>query len=127
MRPIHELLARWAEQTELLRECGAVMACETLNKAANELRQAIEETGRELLDPSAASTYSGLTTRRLRQLVEAGELENVGRKGAPLYRRSDLPRRAAPPQAADRTREPRRGDGFDPAAEALRIVSGGQK
>jgi hypothetical protein len=45
------------------------------------------------LNLEAASRESGLSVNRLRHKVSDGEIPNAGRKGAPLIRRRDLPRK----------------------------------
>jgi hypothetical protein len=76
----------------------------------------LEQRGREhelealTLDQAAAE--SGYTYSALEKMMRRGELQNVGKKGAPRVRRGDLPRK---PRRRSRIGE--RGDGI--AALAL--------
>ena len=63
----------------------------------------------ELLSPPEAEAVSGYSRRRLRELEAEGKLVNHGKKGAPRYRRGDLPIK------------PR--DGFNAVAEAKRLLA----
>ena len=61
-----------------------------------------------------AASASGYSKRRLREFEAEGRLHNHGRKGSPLFRSGDLPRRT------------RAKSGFDAAAKASQILSGGR-
>ena len=109
---VRGLVARWREQAEQLRRF-APAAATAFEDAALELETAARSHDSELLTQSEASEYSGLSPRTLRDREAKGALPNHGTKGAPRYRRSDLPQRRAPTSSA----------AFDPDAAALRIVS----
>ena len=111
MTTLHELLQRWRSEAGVLERCGASEAAATTWTRANELEATLREHGESLLGLEEASTESGYSTRRLRELVNAGELPNRGRKGAPRFRRADLPRK----------RSASGSGGFDAEAEALSI------
>ena len=88
-----ELATRWRTRGDEL-DPYAPAAAAAFHTAAAELEAALQAAEDELLPPAEASTESGLSKRRLRELSAEGKLENVGRKGAPRYRRGDLPMRA---------------------------------
>ena len=89
-----ELSVRWRERGDELDPYSPA-AAEAFRRAADELDEALQAEKGELLSPAAASTESGLSKRRIRELDAEGKLANHGRKGAPLYKRGDLPRRRA--------------------------------
>ena len=114
MTSIESLLRSWREEARRLRERYGEEALATLTEThVKELLEVVQAGEDELLPPADATASSGYSARRLRELVAQGRLPNRGRKGAPLYRRGDLPRRV---RSAER---------FDPMAEVRRIVGGG--
>lgn len=87
-----DLPAIWrARATELER--FAPPAAEAFRVAADELDAALRAQADETLTLVQASAESGYSTRRLRELVADGTVPNAGRKGAPRFRRADLPRK----------------------------------
>lgn len=62
-----------------------------------EMEQFLSERDEELLTLSQAEQQSGYSYEHLRKLVASGVVPNHGRKGSPLIRRSELPRKPAPP------------------------------
>ena len=88
------LARRWRERADLLRTWAAAEgpAC-ALEACAEELEETVREAQDELLPPGLAEEASNYSARRLRELESEGTLKNHGRKGAPLYRRGDLPRK----------------------------------
>lgn len=109
-----ELATRWRGRGVEL-DPYAPAAAAAFRVAASELEEALQAEEDEFLPPAESSAASGYSRRRLRELSAAGKLENVGRKGAPLYRRGDLPMRAKG-----------RGDagGFDASSHVAEIVGG---
>ncbi len=107
-----ELSVRWRDRGDDLDPYSPAAAA-AFRTAAAELETALQAAEDELLPPAESSTESGLSKRRLRELEAEGKLENHGRKGAPLYKRGDLPMRAKG-----------RGDasGFDPHEHVAQIV-----
>lgn len=105
------LAEQWEEDAAKLREYGQEASAKVAELHAHQLREALQRADAELLAPSEAAAFSNFSKRRLRELVLEGKLENCGKPGAPRYRRSDLPTKA------------RVDDGFDPAAEARRLVA----
>ena len=66
--------------------------CESL---ADELEQVWSQWQLEALSLNAAAAESGYSYSHLQALVQEGQLENVGRKGSPLVRRCDLPKKGS--------------------------------
>ncbi len=110
MKALQELADRWDAEAETLERYHDERGAATARLHASELRDAVRSHADELLSPPEAEAASGYSRRRLRELEAAGRLENHGRKGAPRYRRGDLPAK------------PRLDDEFDAAAEARRII-----
>ena len=81
----------WRTRADEL-ERFAPAAAEAFRQAAEELDESLRADEDELLPPAQAAKES-LSERRLRELVAEGKLANHGKKGAPKYRRGDLPRR----------------------------------
>ncbi len=106
-----ELSVRWRARGDDL-DPYAPAAAEAFRTAASELEAALQAAEEELLPPAESSAESGLSRRRLRELEAEGKLENHGRKGAPLYKRGDLPRRRAKGDAG----------GFDAESHVASIV-----
>ncbi len=111
MKALHRLADRWEAEAETLERYHDERGAAAARLHAMELREAVRSHAEELLSPPEASSVSGYSRRRLRELETEGKLENCGRKGAPRYRRSDLPTK------------PRADDGFDAAAEASRLIT----
>jgi len=110
---LRDLPEQWRQRAAELRGWAAAegAAC-ALERAAAELEAALREQAEELLTLQEAAAESGYSARRLRELVAAGQLENVGGKGRPRFRRGDLPRKARA-QSAGR---------YDPREDARSLV-----
>lgn len=106
-----ELSVRWRERGDEL-DPYAPAAAEAFRTAAAELEAALQAAEDELLPPAQAVPESGSSARTLRDHVAKGTLKNYGKRGAPLYRRGDLPRRRAKGEAG----------GFDPHEHVTEIV-----
>ena len=111
MKALHQLADRWEAEAETLEHYHDARGAATARLHATELREVVKAQAGELLSPSEAEEASGYSRRRLRELEADGRLKNHGRKGAPRYRRSDLPTK------------PRADDRFDAAAEARRLIT----
>ena len=85
------LPATWRTRAAEL-ERYAPAAAEAFRTAADELEDVLRRVEDALVSPGPASEVS-LSKRRLRELEAEGKLKNYGKKGAPLYRLGDLPRR----------------------------------
>ena len=109
MKALLEHAERWEfEALTLERYCDARGAA-TARLHATELREAVRLYAAELLSPAEAEAASGYSRRRLRELEAEGRLQNYGKKGAPRYRRRDLPTKP--------------NDGYDAQAEARRLLA----
>ena len=113
-RLLPDLPEAWETDAQTLRDYGDERGASILERVVSELREALRSAGEELLTPSEAAAESFFSKRRLRELEAEGQLTNHGKRGRPLYRRSDLPRKA---RAAS--------DGFNAASEARAILGAG--
>lgn len=104
-----DLPSEWRTRAEGLARF-APAAAEAFKSAAEDLEEALIAASCELLPPTEATKVS-LSKRRLRELEAEGKLQNYGKKGAPLYRRGELPRRV-----------PGEAGGFDPASHVAAIT-----
>jgi hypothetical protein len=95
----------------------APAAAEAFKECADLLEDALRRQADEELTMAQAAEASGLSQRRLRELLAAGDIPNAGKRGAPRLRRGDLPRRRVKP------RPPERGNGYDPQADAARLLA----
>ncbi len=111
MKALHQLADRWEAEAVTLEHYHDARGAATARLHATELREAVKSHSDELLSPPEAEAASGYSRRRLRELETEGKLENCGRKGAPRYRRSDLPTK------------PRADDGFDAVTEARSLIT----
>lgn len=88
--PPHELPTIWRSLATNFHRYGAHDHAQVLEAVAEQLEDALRGTANEPLTLTEAAAESGYTTRRLRQLAEAGTLP---RDGNGRVRRGDLPRR----------------------------------
>ena len=107
------LTGRWRERALNLREwAGAEGAALAYEVSAAELEEAVKAAADDLLPPGPASKECGYSTRRLREFQADGRLKNHGTRGAPRYRRAELPQK---PRAEEGAR-------YDTSADAARLV-----
>jgi hypothetical protein len=88
------LLERWRAEAEILRRRGAQSQADALLSCAVELEEFERACALEALSLEQASAESGFSYSALQKMLAEGELPNAGRKGKPLVRRGDLPRKA---------------------------------
>jgi hypothetical protein len=112
MSRLEALTQEWRRNADLLERYGQPGA-PLLRQCAAELESAEREAADEELKLTAAAIESGYSERRLRELIEEGRIPNRGRKGAPLLRRGDLPRKA----------KKRAASSYDAAADARSLLS----
>ena len=92
---LHDLAHEWQVEAERLRARYGLEEMAKLCEAhASELSEAIRTAEDEELTISEAARESGYSTRRLCELVSAGEVPNAGERGRPRIKRADLPRKA---------------------------------
>lgn len=113
MNTLNDLAKRWRSDAQTLRDYGDLRGATVVEALAVELEDAIREVDQEVVTMTEASEVSGYSKRRLRELVNAGDLDNVGRKGAPRFRRGDLPAKPGKPKG---------GGSYDPSDDARAIL-----
>lgn len=91
MDPLAELLAGWREDAERLRAYGADGLATACEKHADELEAAEAARRLDAVRLERAVEIGGYSYSHLQHLVADGTIENVGSKGAPRIRRSDVP------------------------------------
>lgn len=91
--PLAALLDRWRSEAETLRRYGAEGRAEAAEGHAEELEQALVCRRLEPLTVAEAADLGGYSESRLRSLLSEGEIQNVGRPGAPRIRRCDVPKK----------------------------------
>jgi hypothetical protein len=105
-----DLIALWEDRAETLAPY-APAAATAFRVAAAELTASLRAGAEEALSLEAAARESGYSSESLRHMVRDGKVPNAGRRGAPLIRRADLPRR---PQ--------RHSSSYDAGEDALALV-----
>src|SRR5260370_12695526 len=97
------LTARWRQEAQLLRECGAVEAAQTLERCAGQLEAFERERALEALTLEQAAGESGYSYSALQKLLARGALANGGEPHRPRLRRRDPPRK---PRVVQRPGQP---------------------
>ncbi len=94
MESLRQLECRWRKEAEHLRErygpLGESLAA-LCGAHARELKEVLRAEEDRVLTLEEAATYSGRGKSTIRRWLDTGQIENAGRKGAPLVRRGDLP------------------------------------
>ena len=109
------LIEAWRDRAGHLRRYAPEVAA-AWEDAATELEEHDHRHGQEELTRDEAAKESGYTPDHISRLIAEKRIKNVGRKGKPLVRRGDLPRK---PKPAERTPRLENGDP-DVAGEVLR-------
>lgn len=91
--PVSALIGSWRADAERLRAYGAEQAAAACERHAEQLEAALADKELEALSLAEAAEESGYSYSRIQELVADGGLENIGRRGSPLVRRGDLPRK----------------------------------
>lgn len=97
MNAVQRLIERWRQDAKVLRANRHKKCAERLEDRANELEQAIHESGSQLLTLAGAARVCGYTADHLGRLIREGKLFNHGRARAPRVRLGDLPRKPVLP------------------------------
>src|SRR5689334_14174624 len=84
----------WDAKAATLRQYGAEPQAVALERAASELRTALQAAEDEALTIDQAAQESSYSPDHIRHLLADGTLPNAGRRGAPRVLRRDLPRKA---------------------------------
>lgn len=88
---LRALAETWKDEADLLRRRGAPRQADALESAAEELDGRLDAWKLEAVTLEEASEIGGYSYSHLQHLVADGEIENVGEKGAPRIRRSEVP------------------------------------
>jgi hypothetical protein len=100
-RELVQLPERWRAEAAILRRRGAAAQAELLESCATDLEQDERERGLQALTLEDAAAQSGYSYSALQKMVADGQLLNVGKKGKPLVRRGDIPRKPRRREAPD--------------------------
>jgi hypothetical protein len=84
----------WSQRAEEHRSWGNPAAAKALDHCASELRNLATSVQPTLLNLTEASRVSGFSTRTLQRHVSEDKLKNRGRRNAPRFYDSDLPKKA---------------------------------
>lgn len=120
-RPMDPLLDTWRQEAELARRRGWEAHAKTVETLADELEawwERWEEEGLTVQEVMKATGWSESTVYRKR---DAGELRDVGKKGAPRFARASVPIRLRP-----HVRQDAQGTGT-PGEELVRSVLKGHR
>lgn len=91
LSPLLDLADRWEREAETLRARGLEREAAMEESFAEELRDALTSWEAGTVTLREAAELGGYSYSHLQHLVAEGEIENVGEKGSPRIRRSDVP------------------------------------
>ena len=89
--PPGDLPTLWRARAQFLSDFGDPNSGRLWGLAATELDQALRVLGAELLTLPQAAALCGYSADHLGSLVRKGKIPNLGCKGSPRIRPSDLP------------------------------------
>ncbi len=96
-RPFARLLSRitaqWRDEAKILHRRGAEPQAAVIESCAADLEEEGRRFSLEAITLEQAAEESGYSYSALQKMVRDGTVSNVGRKGAPRIRRSDLPKK----------------------------------
>lgn len=96
MKDARDLITRWtARRAELAKLHALVEGSLLVDEILSDLEQLAASSDEEGLTLSQASGRCGYTADSLSRLIRQGKLTNIGRRGAPRVRASELPKRPA--------------------------------
>ena len=101
MAGVEQLLVRWRQDANLLRQYKSHEQAEWLEDRAAEVETALREQDTALLNLQEAAEVSGYSAEHLGRQVRNGTLKNYGRPHAPRVRRGDLPKKLLLPASAN--------------------------
>ena len=93
MNALDALINRLRDDAEVLHRYGDARGAQMCRTFADELEGVSRDAGDELVSLQQAADESGYSAEHLGRLIRDGKLQNRGRKGSPLLRRGDLPRK----------------------------------
>ena len=93
---LRTLIAKWRQETEILRQNGALGSAQVKVRDANELEEVVRAAEFEMLTLMKAAQESGYAYSTLQQRVADGSIPNAGTKSKPRIRRCDVPRKIKP-------------------------------
>jgi hypothetical protein len=94
-RLTNELASQWEKDAQLLAQYGSPQQAELLRHCAQRLFEAINGEKDVFLTVTMAAQMSGYSPDHLGRLVREGKLTSYGRKGKPMLRLGDLPKKPA--------------------------------
>ena len=118
MKDARDLIARWsARRADFARLHALVDGSSLIDEILSDLEQLAARTDEEGLTLAQASKRCGYAPDSLSRLIRQEKLTNIGRRGAPRVRASELPKRPSNKLAEHGSRP------YDPSTDArlLRI------
>ena len=95
MERLDACIRRWVQRGEEFQRYRATVDGSTLcREFVAELEQLAGTDGQELVGLEEAARRSGYTADHIGRMVRNGKIPNLGRRGAPLLRMADVPRKA---------------------------------
>jgi len=110
----------WLEMAQMFDRYDATSHATVLRECAKDLEHVMKSAADRSLSLTEASHLSGYSTDHLGRLVREGRIPNVGRKGKPLLREGDLPRRVSKVDTSPKAK-------YDPATDARNLRSRGRR
>lgn len=89
----HALPALWRARADALDQYASTAAATTCRTLAEELELALRAEDNDTVTLAEAEKIGGFTADWLSRLIRQGKIENLGKRGAPRIRRSDIPYR----------------------------------
>lgn len=91
---VADLPTDWRARAADLQQWGATEASKALDRAAEQLEEALRRQSDVVLTLGEAARETGYSDEHLGRLVREGKISNAGQKNAPRIRRGDLPHKA---------------------------------
>jgi hypothetical protein len=117
---LSELVASWISTAITLEQYGASSTAVILRRCAEDVERASQQNDDRLVGLREAADLTGYSADHLGRLVSKGQIANRGRKGKPLVREGDLPRRVSRLDSRTKTK-------YDAATDARALRSRARK
>lgn len=91
MDPLEKLADRWRREADVLRSYGAERLAAACEEHADQVEAASAARRLDAVTIQEAHEIGGYSYSHLQHLLADGTIENVGTKGDPRMRRSDVP------------------------------------